>query len=68
MQLLKDLFHENPHVCGVLDYIVTFPHVFEFKKRALKIREDWSKNQPVNSDVKPFRASLHDVGTKTTPA
>ena len=34
----------------------------------MKFGEDWSKNQPVNSDPKPFRAFLDNVGTKTTPA
>ena len=38
------------------------------KRRALNICKDWSKNQLVNSDLKPFRVFLDDVGTQTTPA
>ena len=34
---------------------------------ALKFCEDLSKIQPVNSDLKPFRAFLDDVATKQPP-
>ena len=50
------------------------PHLYLFtflsnqKKCALQFCEDLSNFQPVNSDLKPFRAFLDDVGTKTTPA
>ena len=33
----------------------------------MKFSEHLSKNQPVNSDLKPFRAILDNVGTKTNP-
>ena len=46
-----------------------FFHIFSnSKRRALKFREDWSNFQPVNSDLRPFRAFLDADGTKTAPA
>ena len=57
------------HTCFVfVDHIVIFPHFFLLKRCALNSCEYWSKFQPVNSDLIPFRPLLHDVGTKTTPA
>ena len=42
-----------------------FWHVSNQKRRALNFCEDVSNFQPVNSDMKPCRAFLDDVCTKT---
>ena len=62
--------HEKRHVCVCFDHIVIFSHFFELKqkKHTLTFCEDLSTFQPVNSDLRPFRALLDDVGAKTTPA
>ena len=62
------MFHEKQHVCVFLDYIFICREFFQLKRRALKFREDWSKREPVKSDILPFGAILDKVGTKTTPA
>ena len=56
--------------------VVFFPelrsHFFDYfqnqNRHALKIREDLSTNQPMNSHLRLFRAFLDDVRTTTTPA
>ena len=61
------LFFEKNDVVFFRQYC-QFPQTIELKKRALTFHEEWSNIQPVNSDLRPFRLFLDDVGTKTTPA
>ena len=60
----QTLFCEKQHFGVVFDHIIILTHFFKMKKRALNFGEDWSKNQPMNSDLKPFRTFLDNVGTK----
>jgi len=60
-------FTEHYRFACVVPYCV-FVHLLEPKKRALKFCEHLSNCHPVNSDLKPVRAFLDDVRTKTSPA
>ena len=61
------LFRKHISVFFCFDHTVIFHIFLESKRRALKFREDWSMHQPVNSDLRLFRAILDDVGTKKQP-
>ena len=68
MRLLKDFFTKN-NIIVFFATLLSFFHMFSnYKRRALKFREDWSNFQPVNFDIWPFREILDNVGTKTTAA
>ena len=50
------VFTKNYIVVFLFDHIIISPHFSKQTKRALKFCEDLSKFQPVNSDLRPFRA------------
>ena len=62
------IFMKNDMLVFLLSILSFFHMCSNLKKRALKFREDWSTFQFVNSDLRPSRAFLDDVGTKTNPA
>ena len=61
--LSQFVFTKN-NVCVVVGPYYHCSTFSSLKKRALKLGEDWSKSQPVNSDIRQILANLDNVGTK----